>query len=393
MQVQKPGLVAARQRLRYPANDLVKARKLTDQQKLSWLRLIRSENVGPRTFHDLLDHFKNVDAAIEALPDLGRRGGRALKLCTIADAQREIESLNRIGARLVALGEPDYPEALAASDAPPPLISVQGNFESVCTRPSVAIVGARNASAAGRSFAARLARDLGEAGFVITSGLARGVDAAAHEASLSSGTIAVLAGGLDRIYPSEHLPLLERLKQNGAAVTEMPLGWEPRARDFPRRNRIIAGLSRSVVVVEAALRSGSLITARLANEMGREVMAAPGSPLDPRCEGSNALLRQGATLITKAEHVIESLQPGFGQSFFDFETNTLREEAPASPTPEPDEAVRSQILELLGPSPAPVDDIVRLSGASARMVQFVLLELELAGRIERHTDGRVSLVK
>ena len=366
--------------------------RLTDTQRLDWLRLIRSENIGPRTFHNLVAHFGSAAAAIEAVPDLARRGGgRAPKLCSQGAAETEMAGLSRIGARLIALGEPDYPAALAAADGAPPLLTALG--ETACLeRPTIAIVGARNASAAGRTFASRLARDLGDAGFTIASGLARGVDAAAHEASVLTGTIAVLAGGPDRIYPAENEPLLARIIRHGAAVTEMPLGWEPRARDFPRRNRIIAGLAQGVIVVEAAMRSGSLITARLANELGREVMVAPGSPLDPRCEGSNSLLRDGATLITSAHHVIEALAPSLHKDLPRQPPPALAEDSDPPPSLPSDSVLRSAILELLGPSPAQPDDIVRLSGAPARLVQLVLLELELAGRIERQVGGRVSLM-
>jgi DNA processing protein len=253
-------------------------------------------------------------------------------------------------------------------------------------------VGARNASSAGRSFAGRLAAEVGGAGWVVASGLARGIDAAAHAASLVSGTVAVFAGGIDCIYPPEHADLAGRIVGEGVLVSEMPMGWQPRGRDFPRRNRIIAGMALGVVVVEAAVRSGSLITARLANELGREVMAAPGSPLDPRCEGSNGLLRQGATLITRSDDVIEALAP-------------LVERGPPPPLPitlaqaeaagfegvEPAEDERARILELLGPTPALADDLVRQAGSDVRTVHVVLLELELAGRIERHAGGRVSL--
>lgn len=368
--------------------------RLNDEQRLAWLRLIRSENVGPSTFRSLLNHYGGATAAIEALPDLAHRGGAhaALKLCSRAEAEREMDGIARLGARLVALGEPDYPAVLALADGAPPLVTVLG--ATTCFQPpAIAIVGARNASAAGRSFAMRIARDLGEAGFAIASGLARGIDAAAHEASLATGTIAALAGGADRIYPPENEPLLQRiLASAGAAITEMPLGWEPRARDFPRRNRIIAGLARGVVVIEAALRSGSLITARLANEIGREVMAAPGSPLDPRCEGSNTLLRDGATLITTAQDVIEALAPSLGSELPAPPLPPLAEDPETEPPLISDDGMRRRILELLGPSPALVDDIVRLSGAPASLVQIVLLELELAGRLERHRGGRASLV-
>lgn len=365
--------------------------RLTKKERLAWLRLIRTENIGPRTFHHLLDHFGTAEAAIDAWPELVRKGGgNGRRLCGEDEAERELAGLEKRGAKLIALGEPEYPVVLAESDGAPPLLTVFGDLLCL-NRPTIAIVGARNASAAGRSFAAKLAAGLGAAGFAIASGLARGIDTAAHEASLTTGTIAVLAGGPDRIYPAENAPLVERIAaQGGAAVTEMSLGWEPRAKDFPRRNRIIAGLARGVVVVEAALRSGSLITARLANEMGREVMAAPGSPLDIRCEGSNALLRDGATLITTADHVIEALGPSWATPRPPAPPIIIKEEG--VPAPAADDELRTRVLELLGPSPAGIDDVVRLSGAPARTVQLVLLELEMAGRLERHLGGRISLL-
>lgn len=366
--------------------------RLTDEQRLAWLRLIRSENVGPHAFRNLVNHFGGAGAALSALPDLARRGGRAIRVCGQAEAEAEMDDARRRGARFVALGEADYPPALAAADGAPPLIAVAGNA-AVFQRPMVAIVGARNASSAGRSFAARLAAELGGAGWVIVSGLARGVDAAAHSASLASGTVAAYAGGLNCVYPPEHADLAGRIVNEGALVSEMPMGWQPRGRDFPRRNRLIAGMSLGVIVVEAALRSGSLITARLAAEMGREVMAAPGSPLDPRCEGSNGLLRDGAVFITRSDDVIEALAP-------------LVDRGPPAPRPislaqaeaagfdhgEPASCERARILELLGPSPASVDELVRQADAEARTVQIVLLELELAGRLERQSDGRVRLL-
>jgi len=368
-------------------------RRLTDEQRIAWLQLIRSENVGPRAFRDLLNHFGGAAAALEALPELARRGGALLspRVFSRQQAEAEIAALERLGARLVALGEPEFPVVLAAADGAAPLIALQGSAD-VLALPAVAIVGARNASAAGRSFALRLAQDLGSRGFCVVSGLARGVDATAHEAALRTGTVACLAGGLDRIYPPENEPLLARiLDHGGAAITEMPLGWEPRARDFPRRNRVIAGLSRAVVVVEAALRSGSLITARLALEMGREVMAAPGSPLDPRCEGSNRLLRDGATLITSADHVVEALEPILREAL-PVPPEAFLSEDDDDPTAalEHDDSARARIEELLGPSPAAVDDVVRLSGQPVRLVLLVLLELELAGRLERLPGNRVA---
>jgi DNA processing protein len=255
----------------------------------------------------------------------------------------------------------------------------------------VAIVGSRNASAAGMKFAERLARELGEAGFAIVSGLARGIDAAAHRASLATGTIAVLAGGHDHIYPAEHADLVDAILPEGAALTEMPFGWEPRGRDFPRRNRLISGLAVGVVVIEAARRSGSLITARRALEQGREVFAVPGSPLDPRCEGSNGLLKQGATLVTEASDVVAVVRPILGPAL-DTPAEEPESGAPSAPTVAPREDERARIVALLGPTPVALDDLVRLSASSPAIVRTVLLELELAGRLERHGGGLVSLV-
>ena len=263
---------------------MIKPELISDDIKLDWLRLIRSDHVGPRTFRDLMRHYGSAQAALSALPDLARRGGAAgsARICSRKDAERELAAVKALGVSLIALGEPTYPHRLAMIDDAPPLIGVCGKLAALA-RPTVAMVGGRNASAAGLRFAEQLARDLGASGFVIASGLARGIDAAAHRASLTTGTVAVLAGGHDNIYPPEHAKLVDAILPEGAAISEMPLGREPRARDFPRRNRLISGLSVGVVVVEAARRSGSLITARLALEQGREVFAVPGSPLDPRC--------------------------------------------------------------------------------------------------------------
>ncbi|MGA7488477.1 MAG: DNA-processing protein DprA, partial [Xanthobacteraceae bacterium] len=283
--------------------------RLSDEQRIDWLRLIRSDHVGPRTFRALVNHCGDARAALAALPDLARRGGARgpARVQSRRNAERELEAAKSFGVRLIALGEPDYPHRLRMIDDAPPLLAVRGNM-AVLDLPMVAIVGARNASAAGMRFAERLARDLGAAGFAVVSGLARGIDAAAHRGSLASGTIAVLAGGHDRIYPPEHADLAEAIPTDGALVSEMPLGWEPRARDFPRRNRLISGLAAGIVVVEAATRSGSLITARCALEQGREVFAVPGSPLDPRAEGSNDLIKQGATVVTQVADVIAVLR-------------------------------------------------------------------------------------
>jgi DNA processing protein len=365
--------------------------KLTDAQRLDWLRLIRSENVGPRTFRALVNHYGGARAALDMLPDLARRGGAQApgRICSIDEARREIETAARLGAVFAALGEPDYPARLRMIEDAPPLLAVRGRVDAL-KLPMVAMVGSRNASAAGAKFAGQIARALGEAEFVIVSGLARGIDAAAHRATIDSGTVAVLAGGQDCIYPPEHAPLVDQILENGAAISEMPFGWEPRARDFPRRNRLISGLSLGVVVIEAARRSGSLITARLALEQGREVFAVPGSPLDPRFEGTNGLLKQGATLVTEANDVIAVLGPILGRMI------TLPagepEPDPHDSAAEPAADERRRIIALLGPTPVEIDELIRQSGARAAVVRTVLLELELAGRLERQAGGRVALI-
>jgi DNA processing protein len=269
-------------------------------------------------------------------------------------------------------------------DDAPPLLGVRGNLEALM-RPMIAIVGSRNASGAGLKFAQTLAHDLGQAGFVVISGLARGIDQAAHRASMAGGTVAVLAGGQDRIYPPEHEDLLFALLETGAAISEMPLGYVARAHDFPRRNRLISGASLGVVVIEAAHRSGSLITARMANEQGREVFAVPGSPIDPRAGGTNDLIKQGATLVTEAADIINAVQPIMARPLALEEPDDEYSEA------EPDTGERARIVALLGPTPVLLDDLIRLSGSSPATVRTVLLELELAGRLERHGGGMVSL--
>jgi DNA processing protein len=364
--------------------------KLTDSQRLDWLRLIRSDNVGPRTFRDLINNYGGAKGALAALPGLARRGGASrTNICSIEDAEAELKACSARGIELIALGEPDYPPRLQTIDDAPPLLAVRGDIASV-SRPLIAIVGSRNASGVGLKFAATLARDLGDAGYGIVSGLARGIDAAAHRASKDTGTVAVLAGGHARIYPAEHEPLVEELLACGAAVSEMPLTWEPRARDFPRRNRLISGLAVGVVIVEAARRSGSLITARMAGEQGREVFAVPGSPLDPRAEGTNGLLKQGAILVTEAADIITAIEPILGRGLPPMEEPESDDLLPPDNEPADDE--RGRIVGLLGPSPVSMDDLVRLSRTSPAIVRTVLLELELAGRLERHGGGMVSLV-
>ena len=366
--------------------------RLTDEQRLDWLRLIRSQNVGPRTFRALINHFGGARAALEALPGLARRGGgnASPQIYSREEAQREIDAARKIGVSFVAIGEADYPRRLQMIDDAPPLIAIRGHAAALAM-PQVAIVGSRNASAAGVKITQRLVHGLCEAGFAIVSGLARGIDAAAHRASLASGTVAVLAGGQDRVYPPEHVDLLDAILPAGLALTEMPLGWEPRARDFPRRNRLISGLSLGVVIVEAAKRSGSLITARLALEQGREVFAVPGSPLDPRAEGTNGLIKQGATPVTEAADIITVLQPIMGLELPAREPEE-EEMEPVLQNIEPAPDERTRIVALLSPAPVSIDDLIRLSQSSPRVVRMVLLELEIAGRLERHGGGLVSLM-
>ncbi len=368
-----------------------KTLRLTDAQRIDWLRLIRSDNVGPRTFRSLINHFGSARAALERLPDLAQRGGagKSARICTHDDAAREISAGQKMGVALLAPGEYGYPPRLALIDDAPPLLGVRGVL-NVQTQPMIGIVGSRNASGAGLKFAQTIARDLGDAGFAIASGLARGIDQAAHRVTLQSGTVAVLAGGHDRIYPPEHEDLLlDMIEQGSGAISEMPLGHGPRARDFPRRNRLISGCALGVVIVEAAHRSGSLITARFANEQGREVFAVPGSPLDPRAAGTNDLIKQGATLTTCADDVINAVQPIMGRPI----ELPMSEQDDGEPADnEPAASERARIVNLLSPSPICIDDLIRMAEVTPAVVRTVLFELELAGRLERHGGGMVSLV-
>jgi DNA processing protein len=399
---------------------------LTTEQKLDWLQLIRCDNVGPRTFLALLNRYGGATQALAALPDLIRQGkSRAVKLATRESALREWETAEKMGARFIALGEPDYPPGLRAIDAPPPLIAVRGRVE-LLRKPMVAIVGSRNCSAAGLAMTDKFARGVGAGGYAVVSGLARGVDACAHRATLATGAVGVMAGGLDRPYPPEHATLIEQIVEQGAVVSELPFGYEPRGRDFPRRNRIVSGLSLATLVVEAARRSGSLITARFAQEQGREVFAAPGSPLDPRAEGANDLLREGAHFCTSAQDILDLLAPlaARGATRYDllFEPNVQpfqdplwdemegldlpaayappvlpgtenqagdERETEASREPEPP---RQRVESLLGPSPLAVDDLARAAGLSVWEIRLILQELEIEGRIERHGGDSVSLI-
>lgn len=358
-----------------------------EQTAADRLRLIRTPRIGPVTYAQLIERFGSAAAALAALPDLALRGGgKAPVLADPRAIEREMAAVERAGARYLFSDDGDYPALLAEMDGAPPALIVRGDA-GLLARPSVAMVGARNASAAACRFARQLASELGQAGVTIVSGLARGVDGAAHQGSLSTGTVGVIASGIDITFPPEHRALQEQVAEHGLLIAENPPGTEPLARFFPQRNRIIAGATLGTVVVEAAPRSGSLITARLAGEAGREVMAVPGSPLDPRAQGCNLLIRDGATLVQNAADVMEMIRP-IDPRGVRAPTRPYR----AGPPAEPDAAERAAITGLLGPVPVAVDEIIRQSGAAPAAVAMVLLELELAARLERHAGGRVSLV-
>jgi DNA processing protein len=366
--------------------------KISEQEKLAWLRLSRTENVGPVTFYKLIDGYGSAQKALDKLPDLARRGGRKKPLTapSTESIDREYAALKKIGGEIITAMDDDYPVSLSSIDDAPPVISVLGD-PKIMRLPCIAMVGARNASLNGRKFAEKVARDLGARGVIVASGLARGIDTAAHTGALLSGTIAVVAGGIDVIYPEENRALYEDIKERGLIIAESPLGVAPTPQSFPRRNRIVSGLAQGVVVVEATLRSGSLITARLAGEQGRDVYAAPGHPLDPRAEGTNHLIREGAILIRNAEDILEHINnftgtglrepkftaPDFAQPF------EIDENAP--------EDAQDVLLSALSFEATPVDDLIRTSGLGISLAQTILLELELAGRVKRHPGNRISL--
>jgi DNA processing protein len=372
-------------------------RVLSDVERLDWLRLIRTENIGPLTFHRLLSRFGSARAALEALPELARRGGRpqGIRICRQSAAEDERSAAAAVGARLVASCEPDYPPLLAHIDSAPPIVSMIG-APGILAKPGIAIVGTRNASLNGRRLAESLARDLGAAGMVVVSGLARGIDTAAHRGSLPTGTIAVVAGGVDVVYPPENRGLQAEIAEQGIVISEMAVGTQLQARHFPRRNRLISGISCGVVVVEAALRSGSLITARYALEQGREVFAVPGSPLDARARGANDLLRQGATLTESAEDILRELGGASDGRLLEFpKPSPAPAQEPVRVALPPDAelaSARRVIAEALSPTPATVDELIRNCQLSHAVVTTVLLEWELAGRLERHSGNRVALV-
>ena len=366
---------------------------ITESERIARVRLARTETVGPITYRTIMARFHTATAALDELPQLARRGGRRkpLRPPSATAVERELESLERLGGRALTIGEPDYPTALAAVEDAPPVLATIGHAH-LFARPCVAVVGARNASTNGRKLARDLAAALGENGYVVVSGLARGIDTAAHGGALSTGTVGVLAGGIDVVYPPENKDLYAHIAGAGALVSEAPVGTEPMGRHFPRRNRIISGLSLGVVVVEAARRSGSLITARLAAEQGRDVFAVPGSPLDPRAMGANDLIRSGATLVQTADDILRDLAaqtaPVGEPAFVDFVA------APADPAADDHTLADAQarLLTAMSPTPCDVDELIRDCQLSAAVAWTVLLDLELAGRVERQPGNRVALI-
>ena len=372
---------------------------LSETERLAWLRLIRTDNIGPITFYQLIQRFGSASEALAALPELSKRGGRKKPLSAPSESQisKEYKSLKKRGGQIITVKDNAYPLALAATDDAPPVLSVLGD-PALLNKSCVAIVGARNASLNGRKFASKIAGDLGKRGQIITSGLARGIDTAAHQGSINTGTIAVVAGGIDVVYPEENQKLYEEIIEKGAIVAESPLGAKPYAAAFPRRNRIVSGISKGVIVVEATQRSGSLITARLAGEQGRDVYAVPGSPLDPRASGPNHLIREGATLIRNADDVMEILM--------DFSGNTLREpptrqthftphlvETDNENSESSPEIMQEKIISQLSFTPIFVDELIRACHVTISELQSTLLELELAGRIKRLPGNRISLLE
>ncbi len=367
-------------------------RSLSEQERIDWLRLARCANVGPRTFDDLIGAYESPARALEALPDLARKGGVAgrIRVYPADAAEREIHRMAQLGARHIARCEPDYPALLRHIDSCPPVLAVAGD-PALLERPCVAIVGSRNASAAGLRFARTLAGDLADNGCIVVSGLARGIDTAAHAAALDGGTAAVIAGGIDIVYPPENEGLQHDIADRGVLLTEMQPGVHPKAKHFPRRNRLISGLSLGVVVIEAAERSGSLITARNALEQNRDVFAVPGSPLDPRAAGTNRLIRDGAALIRSADDVLEGLSLESPRHT----SHVHLEATPVSAVGIAEDVVdgeRRQVMDLLGAAPISIDDLIHESGVGASSMQTILLELDLAGRLQRHGNATVSLL-
>ncbi len=371
----------------------------SDAEKLNWLRLSRTQNIGPVTFYKLLEIYGTATKALDALPELSKKGGRKKPLTapSLSSVEKEYTALQKLGGDMVCAGEDAYPISLAATDDAPPILSYIGDI-NIARAPCLGIVGARNASLNGRKFTTNLAKELGQAGQIIVSGLARGIDTAAHEGALETGTIAVVAGGIDVVYPRENQKLYEDICQRGLVIAESPVGTEPAARLFPKRNRIVSGLSTGVIVMEATIKSGSLITARMAGEQGRDVYAIPGYPGDPRSAGPNQLIQDGATLVTRAQDVLHNLENFTSKPM----NNTLFDSASqATPDltlvdnsmPEKDtQTIRETLIQHLSQMPIGVDELSRSCHLSVSEMQMALLEMELAGRLQRLPGNRIVLI-
>jgi len=371
-------------------------RNVDDQERINWIRLIRSENVGPVSFHNLLEVHGNVENALDALPSMSLRGGRTkpVKVASVSQCEKELDVTRQMGGTIITACEPEFPILLKQLRDFPPIITVYGN-DQILNHHSVAIVGSRNASANGCRFSEKLAHDIGQHHLMVISGLARGVDTAAHRGALKSGTIAVMAGGLNHIYPPENKELFRSIGENGAVITEMPYDAVPKAQNFPRRNRIISGMSLGVVVVEANFRSGSLITSRMALEQSREVFAVPGFPLDPRSVGTNDLIKQGAHLVSSASDVVDVIKPlcHSPQNYLNDSANQDYHVPKVKPLSEKKlNEVRSLVVAKIGASPTAVNDIVSQTGLAPNIILTILLEMELAGKLDRHPGNKVSVV-
>jgi len=359
---------------------------------LDWLRLIRSENVGPKTFFDLTQFYGSAANALAALPELAKRGGKkAIKILSLHDAEKEMEQALKFGARIITLNDRSYPKLLKEIADPPPVITVRGNL-GLLNKDAVAVVGARNASLNGCHFASKLAGDLGREGYVITSGLARGIDTSAHRASVITGTVAVIAGGIDNIYPKENEKLYDEIAEKGAIISELAFGAVPQPKNFPQRNRIISGMTLGTVIVEAAMKSGSLITARLALEQGREVFAVPGHPVDPRCHGPNKLIKDGANLLESAADIIQVLKNQRPGLFTEKPELSFLVPPALRPNAMVVENARGRVMEIMSHAPTAIDDIIRATALPVGVTMTVILELELAGKIQRSSGNKVILV-
>lgn len=377
--------------------------EMHDKERLSWMQLIRTENVGPITFHKFIDRYGSATKALEALPELEKRSGRKkpLKVPPIGLIEKEMRDIQRLGGKIVTAADDAYPQALAATEDAPPVLTVIGDL-SLMQKPCIAIIGARNASMNGQKFARSLADGLGTRGQTIASGLARGIDTAAHHGSLNTGTIAVVAGGIDVVYPSENEGLYKDICEKGLVIAENPYGTAPRARDFPRRNRIVSGISQAVVVVEATERSGSLITARFAAEQGRDVYAVPGHPLDPRASGPNKLIRDGAVLVRNADDILEHIHDFSGAPKYHFEDSAVLSfhseededllqdlDHDINDDPQTIDDIKAMLLSSLSHTPSNIDEIIRHHNLNIAQTQTALLEMELSGDIQRLPGNRI----